>query len=197
MRRYLVRVAFAVWLVLCTVGAGTLMASHWYTLPKPSADDARMLGALDRLRPADAEGRWFAVHVLYSSCPCSVRVLDHLFSRPRPDDLVEVVLLVEPDTDLETRARAAGFSVTVVTPEALASAFGIEAAPLMLVQDPAHRLRYSGGYTERKQDPDIRDLAILQALRDETSHTVDLPLFGCAVSLRLQDVLDPLKLKYE
>ncbi len=194
MRPWLVRIAFATWLVLCTVGAGTLMASHWYTLPKPSPSDVRVAAQLERLRPDGAE--WFAAHVLYSSCPCSVRVLDHLFSSARPKDVAEVILLVEADAAIEARAAEAGFPVTVVTPDALRDDYGIEAAPLMLVQDASRRIRYAGGYTERKQGPDIRDLAILESIRDESSHTVELPLFGCAVSLELQNVLDPLKIKY-
>ncbi|MEQ8278887.1 MAG: hypothetical protein RMA76_30315 [Deltaproteobacteria bacterium] len=196
MPSWIVRLTFAAWLGVSTIGAGTLMVGHWYTLPKPAADDAQLGSALEALRPAGRDRGWFAVHVLYSSCPCSVRVLDHLFSSERPDDLEEVVLLVEEDDALEARARAAGFAVVVVTPEALAADYRIEAAPMMVVLDPSDRIRYAGGYTERKQGADIRDIATLRTLRDEAARTIELPLFGCAVSFELQSILDPLKLKY-
>ncbi len=196
MRSWFVRLTFAAWLGVSTIGAGTLMVGHWYTLPKPAADDAQLISALGALRPVGRERDWFAVHVLYSSCPCSVRVLDHLFSPERNADVQEEILLVEPDAQIEERAASAGFSVTVVTPEELASEYGIEAAPMMVVLDPSDRIRYAGGYTERKQGVDIRDLAVLRTLRDEAARTIELPLFGCAVSFELQSILDPLKLKY-
>ena len=95
--------AFATWLALCTAGAATLMASHWYTLPRPDPTDAKMTAALDSLRPAGAS--WLAVHVLYSSCPCSVRILDHLFARG-PSETAERILL-----DLYDKLAALGPSI--------------------------------------------------------------------------------------
>ena len=186
----------ALWAGLSIVAQTSLMAGHWYTLPTPDRTDVELQQSLAALVPAHAEGSWTAVHVLYSGCRCSQRVFDHLFESPRPDGVYETVLLVGADAQIERRAATAGFDVWVLSPEDLESRFGIVSAPLLLVLGPEAELRYAGGYTERKQGYDVQDIKILETLQDGDDPT-ELPLYGCGVSKELQQILDPMGLKYE
>ncbi|HEY8945874.1 MAG TPA: hypothetical protein VIM73_16510, partial [Polyangiaceae bacterium] len=63
--------------------------------------------------------------------------------------------------------------------------YGIDAAPLLIVSDPKGEPRYVGGYTTRKQGPVLEDLSIVEQARRGSS-LASLPIFGCAVSERLQ-----------
>ncbi|MCR9159609.1 MAG: hypothetical protein ACE37F_04620 [Nannocystaceae bacterium] len=186
----------ALWAGFSIMAQTTLMAGHWYTLPSPDPGDGELQQSLAALVPARAEGSWAAVHVLYSACRCSQRVFDHLFESPRPDGVYETVLLVGADEEIERRAAAAGFDVRVLTPEALESEFGIVSAPLLLVLGPSAELRYAGGYTERKQGYDVQDVQIIETLQ-AGDDPAELPLYGCGVSKELQQLLDPMGLKYD
>lgn len=164
------------------VGAG-LLAKHVVALPAPSKDD-RLAHSLGELRRAGSS-RWLAVHVLYAECRCSQRLVAHLTSTARPRGWQEVVLWVgeaAPDPALERK-----FDVRRSSQEELAR-FGVESAPLLVALDPEGHASYVGGYTDRKQGPDIRDLRIL-ADAEHRSTISALPIFGCAVSERLKRAL--------
>jgi len=187
----------AFWLLAPTmlVILASLMVGHWYTLPKPASEDLRVRTALFELREDKDMGRWVGYHVLYSDCGCSRRVMDHLFSTNRPDDFTEKLLLVGHNDAFEKRALQAGFDLVVLRPRELKEQFSLESAPLFIVTNPRGSLDYVGGYTARKRGLAIRDLEIVHKLR--SAHAVEeLPLFGCAVSKGLQEILDPLGFKY-
>lgn len=178
--------AVAVWFgVMVALGAG-LLARHLVAMPTPTT-----LGPLERglaeLRRDGERGSWLAVHALYAECRCSQRIVEHLVASARPEGFVELVLWVgdeAPPAELEAR-----FDVRRVRPAALAS-LGIEGAPLLVAVDPEGRVRYVGGYTSRKQGPDIEDVRLLQDA--QSGSPLDrLPLFGCAVSDRLKRDLSP------
>ena len=194
-KTYLVRVGFAIWAALLLVIVGTLMVGHWYTLPKPDKDDAVLAGALADLRGPKAVDRWMAVHVLYTECRCSERIFEHLFARELVPGLSEKILLVGANSSIEAQARKSGYEVTVLSPAALREQFALESAPLLLVTNPKGSIVYSGGYTTRKQGPDIRDVSIITSLMRQQS-TDELPLYGCGTSTELQSALDPLGIKY-
>jgi hypothetical protein len=133
------------------------------------------------------------VHVLYAQCACSQRIADHVLGGGRPADVAERVLLIGRDAALEARFAAAGLPVSLVTEDEAATEFHVVAAPAFVVVAPDGGVRYVGGYTERKQGPDPRDLAILAAARAGRPFA-PLPIFGCAVSARLRSSLNPLGL---
>jgi hypothetical protein len=172
-----------------------LLARHLLTLPTPAVADPVLRQALAAERHADQRDRWLALHVLAADCPCSQRVLGHLLASRRPLDVIErVVLVVEgagPDAATRDRLAARGFDLDVVTAEQLVARYHVEVAPLLVVVDPHDDVRYVGGYTARKQAADVRDLAVIAALRHGGS--VDpLPAFGCAIGRALRAKLDPL-----
>jgi hypothetical protein len=59
------------------------------------------------------------------------------------------------------------------------------------VLDPGDHARYVGGYTARKQGPDVQDRKILATLLGGTKPEEN-PVYGCAVSSRLQAALNPI-----
>lgn len=196
--RVLAPLALTAWATLGVVGGSTLMAGHLYALPEPAVGDPVLLERLHSLQAASdvEDGQWHAVHVLYAACRCSQRIFDHLFESARPAGYRETVLLVGDDASVVARARTAGFGIVSVTPQQLATEFHIEAAPLLLVLDPDGRIRYAGGYSERKQGYEALDVGIMESLASGRPAS-ELPLYGCGVSKELQAVLDPLGLKYE
>lgn len=193
--RRLYSVGFVVAAAGMLVVVATLMVGHWYTLPKPAHDDPRVGEALNGLRVSGEEDAWLGVHVLYSDCGCSRRVLKHLFESQRPEGLVEKVILVGSHEEFESKVRGAGFDLLVIPRAELKQRFHLESAPLFIVAAPSGGLKYVGGYTTRKRGLEIRDVQIVEGLRAK-EEVIELPLFGCAVSKSLQEFLDPLGMKY-
>lgn len=187
-----------VWPLLATWGAGLLLlcayllASHLVALPVPSQDNPALMAALERSRSDQERDRWLMVHVIYGDCPCSMRVVDHLLERELAPEASERMLLVGEDPSLAQRMRDHGYRVEVLSAEQLKARYQIVGVPLLVIADPANRLRYVGGYTARKQGPDIQDTRILEELRADRSIEA-LPLFGCAVSRELREALNPLR----
>ena len=179
------KVALATWFGAMVLLSAGLLAKHIVALPAPQSE--RLGPALDALRSPVEHDRWLAVHVLYAECRCSNRIVEHLVNTKRPDDWAEMILWVgkaAPKAELAQR-----FDVRQINAAELAS-YGIEAAPSMIVIDPAGRVRYSGGYTDRKQGPAIEDRRIMHDAR--VGAVTSLPVFGCAVSDRLRTELSTL-----
>ncbi|HEY4244457.1 MAG TPA: hypothetical protein VGM88_31805 [Kofleriaceae bacterium] len=175
------------WFVVVAMVSAGVLARHLVAMPVP-AKTARFGATMLALRHAGAPSSWLAVHVLSSECRCSLRVVDHLVSTVRPDGWSEIVLWIgDVDPPAELAAR---FDVRRVTPAELAK-LGIEAAPLLVAVSPDGVVRYAGGYTDRKQGPVNHDLEILAAARGD-GPVPSFPLFGCAVSERLQQALSTL-----
>ncbi len=189
-----VRIGLGIWAPMLLVVCAFLLSSHLLTLPSPEVEDPALQAAVQKVRRQQDTGSWMAVHVLYTDCKCSRGIADYLVTQDRPEDVVEKMLLVGEDPALVQRAKDAGFEVLQTTPEALSTEWHMEAAPLLILVDPANQLQYLGGYTDRKQGADIQDQAILASLQ-QTKAVPALPLFGCAVSQSLQRAVDPLGLR--
>jgi hypothetical protein len=172
-------VAVTTWFaVMVALGAG-LLAKHVVALPTPS--HTKLEATVASLRDTAERGRWLAVHVLYSQCRCSRRVAEHLASTARPDDYVEMILWVgDGEVPHELGAR---FDVRRVDAADLAG-YGIEAAPILVAVDPGGHVHYAGGYTSRKQGPEVDDRRLLREAR-ASDNVAPLPIFGCPTSDRL------------
>ena len=167
---------------------------HLQPLPVPPIDDAQLQAALASTSTPAEHGRWRLLHVMYARCPCSNKIIDHLLDSARPADVVERVVIVDASDALRDRLRAGGFVVEVVDAPTLQQRYHLEAAPVLVVADDAGRVRYVGGYTERKQGPVSHDVEIVEQLR-RGDRLASLPLFGCAISRTLQQAVDPLSLR--
>ena len=191
-----VRAALILWAAFLCLVCSTFLGSHLVPLPQPERDDAALAAAIAEHRRVQDSGRWMVMHVLYGECPCSRKIAETLLDpeRPRPEGLSETVLFIGEDRTWAERSLAAGFRVEELSHEELKAQWHVEAAPLLVVADPYGEVRYVGGYTSRKQGPDVRDIAIIEDLQGDTPVEV-LPLFGCAVSQALQSAVDPFGLR--
>lgn len=188
--------ALLIWGVTVIVGGAFLMMGHWVTLPVPTGDDPKLAQAIDDSRNFSERGQWLAVHVLYSKCTCSQRVVDHLFAKNRSSGIKEKLIIVDGDRpEWAEQAKAHGFSYEVISPDELHSIYNIPAAPIMVVADPLGKVLYAGGYTTRKQGPDIKDLDLIQQVMAKNP-VKPIPLFGCAIAEELQKLIDPFGFKY-
>ena len=201
-----------IWGMCLTLVVASLMVSHWVQLPAPSVGislqvEADAVACGYEVPPLSQQNEPTAVvpqlttlHVMYDNCPCSRRVLDHLLDRTAIQQANEQILLVVEDLaterlTLRERSITSGFGFEQLTAEELFDRLGVEAAPLLLIVDARGVVQYTGGYTSRKQGLDYQDEAIIRAVL--SGHQPDLlPVLGCAVSRRLQRVVDPLRLKY-
>ncbi|HEX3777046.1 MAG TPA: hypothetical protein VHV51_21380 [Polyangiaceae bacterium] len=175
------RVALGVWLGFMLLLGSALLAKHVVALPEPTKD-RHLAASLSALRAPSSKPRWLAVHVLYSECRCSQRVVAHLISTTRPPAWEEILLWVgngAPDPALDRN-----FHVKRVSSAELAR-LGVESAPMLVVLDPEDGIRYVGGYTTRKQGPVIEDLHIMQDAERGNAFSA-LPILGCAMSDRLK-----------
>lgn len=186
-------VALAGWAALVIVLVGSLEAAHAYTLPRPRTEDQALAAAVARARLPNERGV-YGLHVLYTACRCSTRILAQLEQRSPIEGGHETVLLVGQERGHAHKLTARGFRVSVLTPGELGARFGLQAAPLLIVADADQRLRYVGGYTDRKQGAVLRDREILSAAQAERQLR-ELPVFGCAVSRALQQLVDPFGLQ--
>lgn len=168
------------------------MVGHWVTLPVPAIEDSDW-SAHFASNESDADGL-NAFHFLYGNCPCSMRILDDLLKHPSHCLVNETIVFIgETNRDAES-ARSLGYRVRYTTTQKLRRDFGVEAAPLLVVISYSSEPKYVGGYTARKQglNSQHRDI-ISRCFRGES--VAALPLYGCAVSSSLQDIVDPMRLK--
>lgn len=180
-----------VWAIGLMAATGYLMSAHWIVLPSPAIGQHVEMSSSD-------EDRWHVLHVLYLDCPCSRRIAVHLEKRQAKPECDENVILVadnHPISPIASRLTSMGFQVETCTRQQLLQKHGIESSPLLLVTDASETVVYSGGYTDIKQGPVIRDQEIIDDLI-AGNHPTELPVFGCAVSSRLQRQTDPLGWKY-
>ena len=198
MRKMLIYSGLLLWAGVCVVVGTYLLASHLLTLPAPAPSDPVLHREIAARRAPHQRDRWLVLHVVYDECLCSQRVLDHLLADERPRDVAERIVLVTTNRAARAALIAAiparGFELDVVTPDELVAEYHIEAAPLLVIVDPRDTVRYVGGYTPRKQASDVRDLAVIAAVR--SGETVEpLPTFGCAIGRSLSSRLDPLGIR--
>ena len=175
------RAAVLCWFAGALIVGAALLAKHVVALPVPSSDEhlSRSLGAL---RIANERGQWLAIHVLYAECRCSQRIVTHLLTSARPSGVHETVLWIgqaAPPPELSERFRVLPIS------NAQLARLGIVAAPMFVVLGPRDQIRYIGGYSERKQGPELDDLSILAAARHGKASATH-PVFGCAANEQLR-----------
>lgn len=169
--------ALAVWFAATTAVSASLLVRH--TLPFVAPSDGDSLHALWAANAPPTAAQRLAVHALSSTCLCSRRIAAHLAARAPLQGWREVVLWTgnAPPPDA---LRRAGYDVRAVTREAL-TAWGVRAVPVLVAFDAVGATTYVGGYTDRKQGPDPRDVDVLTAAA-RGRHPTPLPLYGCSTA---------------
>jgi hypothetical protein len=191
-KEWLGRFLIVGWIIVMLVGLAALSVKHMASLPKPG-DEELLSRAMLKLRRGSSQN--FLVHVIYGECSCARALFAHLIARRPFSGAEEVILFVGTDSDKEESAKRAGFTYTAVSAAELVSRFGLEAAPVLIMFNSAGRLRYAGGYYAHPSTTTPLDERIYPRLA-VGAKVEPLPVFGCAVSSRLQKSLNPLSVLY-
>lgn len=181
----------ALWATAMAFVCATLMIGHWVPLPTPKVGTRPQFAFPSH---ASANEGWKVLHFLYSECTCSKRILNHLLLREPIQGIEETIVMVGGQDSHKERISDEEFHWDWVTPEELKSKYSVEAAPLLVVLDPSHTIRYSGAYTARKQGFSIQDVSLITRIRAGES-VRPLILMGCGVSKELQSLTDPFGFK--
>ncbi len=185
---WIVKIWLAVWIVVTVAGLAAVSVNHMASLPPP-VDEVRLSHAILQLRQSSNQN--FLVHVIYAECSCSRALFAHLIARRPLPGAEEAILFVGIDPKKQESARRAGFRFASVSAQELGARFGLEAAPILIAFDSTGWLRYAGGYYAHPAALAPLDERIYAQFATG-SRIEPLPVFGCAVSSRLQKSLDPL-----
>ncbi len=191
-KAWLGKLLLAGWVIVTLAGLAFLSLGHIAAMPAPDGE-ARLTRELLALRRDPS--RSFFVHVIYAGCSCTERLFGHLTGRARFPGADELVLFVGEDPAKRLSAERAGLRFVTASPSDLAARYGIEAAPVLIAFDAAGRLRYLGGYYNHPSTIFPLDEKIHAQLAQGAAPQ-PLPVFGCAVSPRLQDSVDPFGIVY-
>lgn len=191
-KRHLGKVLLGVWLVLVVVGMASMSVSHMVAMPTPNAEARLSQAALGLRRDSTAP---FLVHVIYAGCSCTNRLFAHLIKRGRFSGTEETILFVGEDRIKQKLAEQAGFGFKTIPTKELTSRFGLESAPVLIAFDAAGQLKYVGGYYDHPATISPRDERLHEQIAKGASPSA-LPVFGCAVSAKLQRSVDPLGIVY-
>lgn len=188
MRRKIAALALVIWAPVTIVVTSLLMVNHTIAMPMP--DDLRRLeqGVTEWLGRGDA-----VVHVLYANCSCTDRLVDHLVTRGPVLADREVVVFVGTPQPSHERLATVGFEWHEWSQSDLTERTGVEAAPVLLVRQH-NRMDYVGGYFRYPAATRPLDEQII-ADTAAGAPPKPLPIFGCAVSPRLRETVDPLGLQ--
>jgi hypothetical protein len=186
------KLLLAGWALLTLLAIASLAVSHTAAMPEP-AKGGRLAGAALALRQDPA--RPFLVHVISARCSCTERLFAHLMERGAFPGSREIVLFVGEDAARQAAAERAGFRYLALSAEDLAGRFDLEAAPVLLAFDAGGRMRYAGGYFNHPSAIFPQDAGIHAELAQGATPK-PLPVYGCAVSPRLQKKVDPLGIVY-
>jgi len=179
----------AAWAIVLIIGIASLSVRHLAALPKPTNNPFLIRAILKyRRNPATA----FLVHVIDAQCSCSSGLLTHLLTRRPFANQEELILFVGTDQAKQQLIRKSNFEYQSVSSSQLVDRFGLEAAPILLIFDRDGKLRYAGGYYDRPAAVDPLDVTIYKAL-SAGAPVEGLPVFGCAISPRLQKAISPLR----
>lgn len=140
---------------------------------------------------------WTMTHVLGEGCKCSQQVYKYLLERGPQKDVAENVVILGSMKEEEGRLAARGFKVLHRDAREIASEKAV-GVPFLLITSPRGEAVYAGGYTSHtiKEKTPLYDLKILASLQGGKP-SEEFPIFGCAVSQRIQSLMDPFSFKYK
>lgn len=142
-------------------------------------------------------GTWTMTHVLGEGCKCSHQVYLYLLERGPQKDLSENVVVLGSMKEEEQQLSARGFKILHRDAREIASEKAV-GVPFLLITSPKGEAVYAGGYSSHtiKEKTPLHDLKILASLQGGKP-SAEFPIFGCAVSHRIQTLMDPFSFKYK
>lgn len=149
------------------------------------------------------EGQVSVTHVLGTGCRCSESVTKHLLNRGTKLGVVEsVVYLSEPGNEklesLRLKFEEKGFQFQFRDKDSFSEYENkVTGVPFLMVSNRDNQVLYAGGYGRYKiiDGQEIQDEIIINKILSNKS-VENLPIFGCATSLKYQSLLDPFQIKY-
>jgi len=193
-KRYLVPLVLTVWFCGCAFLLGSLAVTHVVALPGP--EDGSLQALLNSLRELRVQERGeLVVHVLADDCSCTESLFNTLEKNGPDPDADEVMLFVGDNADKARRAVNAGYRFVSISQDQLAD-MGLESAPVLAIFNESNEVGYLGGYYDHPAATNPLDRKLRLALA-EGEPVAPLPIYGCAVSERLQQAFDPYGIIYE
>jgi hypothetical protein len=185
--RYFTHCLLGLWFGVIFVCIASLSIKHLAPLPVPVRLD-RLALAMRSLRSADSGP--LLVHVIDAECSCAEGLFAHLIARRRFPGTEEIMLFVGNNPEKQIAAEHAGFRFATLSAGELVARYRLEAAPLLVMLDSAGQLLYAGGYYRYPSALTPLDKEMFDQL-NRGEKVQPLPIFGCAVSPRLQKALNP------
>jgi hypothetical protein len=139
------------------------------------------------------------VHVLGEGCGCSEFVSEYLYERGKKLGLNELVYFIGNEESLKSNLRVKGFDTSFHTFESIRKKkLKTEGVPYFQIYNTENKLVYSGGYDNKMitKYTKFKDLEILKSLQIYKTTDKSLPVYGCATSKNIQELIDPFQLKY-
>lgn len=187
-------VLLTIWFTACAAVLGALSMTHVVALPEPEQSAiGQLLDELHALRTRP--GAPLAVHVIAADCSCTESLYRHLMAIGPAAGTDEIILFVGADAGKEQQALEAGYRFKQID-QAELTRMGLESAPVLALFNGAGSINYLGGYYDHPSASNPLDQRIRQSLA--TGEVPDpMPIYGCAVSRRLQEAFDPYGLVYD
>lgn len=133
----------------------------------------------------DPKGRWVLTHIIDPLDPQNQKIENYLLGRSAVTVFDELVILLEPDSELREKLRHQGYFVSFGNRQTVFKNMANLQTPYFLVTSPRGEGVYAGAYTEK-----IEDLRIAQSYFSHQTLS-DFPISGCGNSVRAQKVFDP------
>ncbi len=152
--------------------------------------------ATELLKAPSASTGWTMTHVLGENCKCSSEVAKYLIRRGPLQETNENVILLGSLKE-QDQLQLRGFKVSHRDARSIASEKAV-GVPFLMIHTPQGNNVYAGGYAKDfiRENTPIQDQEILSYLQGGKT-PAELPIFGCAVSHRIQSLLDPMGFKYK
>lgn len=186
MKRWSFGILLVLWGGGVTLAIGALMALHGVSF-FPDRGLAAVSG----------QNQWAMTHVLGEGCKCSHQVYLYLLRRGPQVGVQETVIVLGEMNEEKVQLRARGFAVDERSPAALSTERAV-GVPFLLIHSDKGDTVYAGGYATSviRESTALLDLDILESLRGGKM-MAELPVFGCAVSQKMKNLIDPFRLKYK
>jgi hypothetical protein len=178
--------------VIAVLALGSLGISHTAAMPAP--EDEQRLGRAAATLVGGTSGPTY-LHIIDPACSCTARLLEQLVARGAFAEVREIIVFTGDDSRVRVQAEREGFTYLPMTRDALGARLGLEVAPVLIALDADGALRYLGGYFDKPAALHSLDSGIHAGLVAGTA-VESLPVYGCAVSDRLRQRLDPLGVVY-
>lgn len=180
----------SLWVIIVIFIISTQMITHLvsFNLPKNISEFHQSILANEHKM-----GQWTISHIIYENCSCTNSLLKRIIQRGPFPNAHEVIFLIGKKLPFENDLINAGFHIRRFDKETFVQQFNFEAAPILSIHNHLGDLSYLGGYFKTSAAKISLDEDIITHLYQGKNYNA-LPVYGCAVSERVTDLIDPLRI---